>query len=48
LIFAVDPLIRLHEPWRTFDKLEERLIPLPKFVEASPTNAMNFLYHTKV
>jgi hypothetical protein len=48
LFFALDPLKSLHEPWKIFDTLEETLIPLPKFVERSPTNAMTFLYHTKV
>lgn len=48
VFFARDPLLDLQEPWHHFDTLEESLIPLPKFVERSPTNAMNFLYHTKV
>jgi hypothetical protein len=50
LLVAVmaDPLWRLHEPFGRFDKLENSLIPLSKFVEGSPTNAMDFLVHAKV
>jgi hypothetical protein len=48
VFFAKDPLIELQQPWNHFDTLEETLIPLPKFVERSPTNAMKFLGHTKV